>query len=484
MNGNQSTRREFLTFVGTAVIVVAGCASNQTTAPRIPSGGAFAQPEELRSVDGRLAMTLVAEATTVPFGNGTRYAYTYNGSTPGPTLRARPGDTVVITLQNRLDSDTNLHTHGLHVSPSDGSDNIFVMVPSGGEHTYTYDIPADHPSGLFWYHPHAHGHVAEQIAAGLAGAIIITDDLDDITEITASTERLFILADPPIGNSAAVLATSQMDRMQGREGDVVVVNGITQPTVAVVAGTLERWRILNSSASRYYRLALDNHQFHVIASDGGRLTAPVTVPEILLAPGERTEVLVTPTEAGSNPLRALPYDRGSSGMGGGMGGRASTSTAETVITTVNVTGTAAPAALPSSLAKPSTVSPTITATRTVTLAMGGGGGMGGGPMMAFTIDGKSFDPQRTDITAQIGTTEEWSIRNTSVMDHPFHLHVWPFRIVDGPPSAGWKDTVNVPARSTVTIRVTFTDLPGRTVYHCHILDHEDLGMMGIIDVTP
>lgn len=178
----------------------------------------------------------------VPLGAGTRYAYTYNGSTPGPMLRVRPGDTVVVTLQNRLDTDTNLHTHGLHVSPSSGSDDIFVMVPSGGEHTYTYDIPADHPSGLFWYHPHAHGHVAEQIAAGLAGAIIITDELDDITEITASTERLFILADPSIGNSAAVFATSQMGRMQGREGDVVVVNGIVQPTVAIVAGTLERWR--------------------------------------------------------------------------------------------------------------------------------------------------------------------------------------------------------------------------------------------------
>ena len=486
MNRSRPTRREFVALLGAsaAVIVVAGCTSNQAAAPPLPSGGVFAQPDELRSVNGRLAVTLVAAATTIPFGTGTRYAYTYNGSTPGPTLRVRPGDTVVVTLQNRLGTDTNLHTHGLHVSPTGDSDNIFVMVPPGGEHTYTYDIPADHPSGLFWYHPHAHGHVAEQIAAGLAGAIIITDDLDDITEITASTERLLILADPSVGDSAAVLATSQMGRMQGREGDVVLINGIVQPAVAVVAGTLERWRILNSSASRYYRLALDNHQFHVIASDGGRLTAPVTVSEIRLAPGERTEVLVTPAEAGSNRLRALRYDRGSSGMGGGMGGRGSTSTAETVIATVNVTGNSAAAALPSSLAKPSTVSATISAKRTVTLAMGGGGGMGGGSMMAFTIDGKSFDPERTDITAQLGTTEEWSIRNTSMMDHPFHLHVWPFQIVDGPPTAGWKDTVNVPAGRTVTIRVAFTDLPGRTVYHCHILDHEDLGMMGIIDVTP
>jgi len=486
VHNERSTRRDFLAFIGTgaAIIVVAGCAGTKVATRPVPSGGVFVQPDELRSVNGRLAVTLTAEATMVPFGAQTRFAYTYNGSTPGPTLRVRPGDTVVVTLRNRLGTDTNLHTHGLHVSPSGDSDNIFVMVPPGGEHTYTYAIPADHPSGLFWYHPHAHGHVAEQIAGGLAGAIIVTDDLDDVAEIAGSTERLLILADPRIGSSASVLATSQMDRMQGRQGDVVVINGIAQPSLAVTAGTLERWRILNSSAARYYRLALDGHQLHVMASDGGRLTAPVTASEILLAPGERTEVLVTPTQAGSYRLRALRYDRGSSGMGGGMGGRASGSTTETVIATMNVTGSASAARLPSALAKTSSVIPTISATRTVTLAMGAGGGMGAGSMMAFTIDGKAFDPARTDITARVGTAEEWAIRNTSVMDHPFHLHVWPFRIVDGPPTAGWKDTVNVPAGHTVTIRIAFIDLPGRTVYHCHILDHEDLGMMGTINVTP
>jgi FtsP/CotA-like multicopper oxidase with cupredoxin domain len=151
---------------------------------------------------------------------------------------------------------------------------------------------------------------------------------------------------------------------------------------------------------------------------------------------------------------------------------------------VNVTGTATAAALPPTVASVTAEELTISAKRTVTLGMGGGGGgMGGGSMMAFTIDGKSFDPNRTDITARIGTAEEWAIRNTSVMDHPFHLHVWPFQIVGGPPTAGWKDTVNVPAGTTVTIRIPFTDLTGRTVYHCHILDHEDLGMMGVINVT-
>ena len=117
--------------------------------------------------------------------------------------------------------------------------------------------------------------------------------------------------------------------------------------------------------------------------------------------------------------------------------------------------------------------------------MGTGGGMGGG--RSFTIDGTTFDPSRTNITSKLGRVEEWTLTNTSTMDHPFHLHVWPFQVVertDGVPIApGWKDTVNVPAGESVTVRIPFTDIAGRTVYHCHILDHEDLGMMGVVKVT-
>jgi FtsP/CotA-like multicopper oxidase with cupredoxin domain len=113
----------------------------------------------------------------------------------------------------------------------------------------------------------------------------------------------------------------------------------------------------------------------------------------------------------------------------------------------------------------------------------GGGGRG---MSSFTINGESFDPGRTNLEVAAGDTEDWVITNTSAMDHPFHLHVWPFRVIDrtsGPDDVpGWKDTVNVPAGESVTIRVPFTDIAGRTVYHCHILDHEDLGMMGVINV--
>jgi len=490
-----TSRRSFLVVAGAGgvALLAAGCGSGKTgSSPTVTSDGAFVQPVVHKSSDGRLELTLRAEAQKVPFGNGTRFAYTYNGSTPGPTLRVRPGDRLVVTLENELDTDTNLHTHGLHVSPSGDADNIFVTVSPGQSHTYTYDIPADHRSGLFWYHPHTHGHVAEQVAAGLAGAIVVTDGIDEISEMASSIERVWVLADPPIGSDAAALVgVSGMSQMQGRQGDRVFVNGISQPDVAAAAGGLERWRLVNASASRYYRLVLDGHQLHAIASDGGRLAAPVAVDELMLAPGERTELLVTPTKPGTYRLQALAYDRGTAGMGGGMGngmgGRTGSSTAELTIATMTVTGNSGPAALPSQLVEPGSMSPTpATSTRTLELAMGMGNGSmmgGGGSMMGFTIDGKTFDPARTDITVSLGAVEEWTIRNTSPMDHPFHLHVWPFQVIDGRAPGGWKDTVNVPANSELRIRIPFTGIVGRTVYHCHILDHEDLGMMGVIDVA-
>ena len=428
----------------------------------------------------------------MPFADGTRFAYTYNGTTPGPTLRLRPGDELRITLRNGLDEATNLHTHGLHVSPEGDSDNVFVSVGPGQTHTYRYRLPEDHRSGLFWYHPHEHGLVAAQLAGGLAGAIVVADAIDEQL-LETSRERLLVLSDPRVGSDAQTLDVSMMERMQGREGDVVLVNGVEDPTIELNAGSLERWRLLNASASRYYRLALQGLAFSLAATDGGRVAEPQPLEELLLAPGERAEILVAPTAAGSARLSALPYDRGSPGMG--MGGRSPSSGQTVTLATMLVAGSAAAAPMPARLATITDLrDATVSGEREVVLAMGMGGrggamsGMGGGGMgEAFTIDGKTFDPNRTDITTRIGAVEEWTIRNTSTMDHPFHLHVWPFQIVarsDGSaPALAWKDTVNVPSGQWVRVRLAFDAFPGRTVYHCHILDHEDLGMMGVIEVT-
>jgi FtsP/CotA-like multicopper oxidase with cupredoxin domain len=491
------TRRSFLAAIGGSAALGAhapmkwGWPSKLLGA--VGSSVPFEEPKILRSANGTLHVELVAAPRAVRFGAGTRWAYTYGGTSPGPTLRVRPGDVLSITLENRLGQPTNLHTHGLHVSPSGSADNIFVSIPDGARRTYTYEIPASHRSGTFWYHPHRHELVAPQLFGGLAGVIVVEDAIDSLPELAAASERVFVLSDPVIGSSSHVLEVPMRQRMFGREGDVVLVNGVQSPTIAATAGTLEHWRVVNASPSRYYRLTLERHGLTVVGTDGGRLPSPVEVPELLLAPGERTELLVAPSAAGSYRLRSLPYDRGTLGMMGAGGASAASSTRTLV--TLQVAGDAPAAAMPATVASADALGLAApTRRREVVFAMGmGGGGMGGmggggnGRMEgSFTIDGKTFDPKRTDITTGLGRIEEWTLSNASTMDHPFHLHVWPFQVVarsDGEPVLpGWKDTVNLPAGTTVTVHIPFTRIGGRTVYHCHILDHEDLGMMGVIRV--
>lgn len=483
---NSWTRRQALILGGTALASAGLAACSGSDVPSAPAGLPFAQPNELVSKNGRLEVTLRAEESHVPHGTGTRFAYTYNGTTPGPTLRVRPGDTISLTLENRLTEHTNLHTHGLHVSPNQGSDDVFITINPGESHTYTYELPTTHRSSMCWYHPHHHGMVAGQISGGMFGAIIVEDQLDEIDEIANAHERVLLLSDPRIGSDASVLEVSHMDVMMGREGDSPLVNGLRTPNLQCTAGELERWRILNASPSRYYRLAVDDHQMMAIGTDGSRLAKPVSVDSLLLAPGERAEVLIAPSKAGTYWLRTLGYDRGRPGMGGGMGGgmgASSKSGEQAELLSLEVQGSSGAATLPGKLLSETDLDAgPATDRRPVELGMVGGGGGG----MQFTIDGVTFDANRTNISAAAGTTEDWVITNTSNMDHPFHLHVWPFRVIERSSGdadlPGWKDTVNVPPGGSVTVRIPLTDLAGRTVYHCHILDHEDQGMMGIIEV--
>ncbi|MFN3255395.1 MAG: multicopper oxidase family protein [Ilumatobacter sp.] len=473
---NSLSRRHFLTAVAGSVLLgaCADTAPNNRAEPETNTAGQgaaqFRQPEVLRSENGRLDVTLTAAPGT--FQGAIGGALAYNGAPVGPTLLIRPGDRLGVTLRNDLDAPTNLHTHGLNVSPVGQGDDVFATIGAGEERSYVYDVPADHPSGTFWYHPHLHGSVAAQVAAGLFGAIIVEDEVDDRADMAAMTERLFVLNDPiGIGREA-----SPMDGMHGRTGEAVRVNGVVQPVIASVAGGLERWRVVNASATRPLSVSVPGVVLHLIASDGGRLSSTRSLDGLVLVPGERAEVIV------EIPSAVEELAIGSDGAGQPLAVLAPTVGQSTELPTTGGT-----LEVPDGLGESVSVgAELVVRERTLTLGvdMGMGSMMYGDSGLEFTIDGIAFDPQRTDITVEAGTVEEWRIVNATGMDHPFHLHAWPFSVVGDDAWPGWKDTVNVPGSGEVVIRIPFVGRTGRTVYHCHILDHEDLGMMGVVDVQP
>lgn len=457
--------------LGAAVAGPALWGQTQRSAARAQPAGVA----RLASRGGAADLELVARATPGRLPGGPATVLTYNGRSPGPLLEVNAGDQVRLLLRNDLQEPTNLHFHGLHIRPTGSGDNVFLTVPPGGSTTYAFKVAADHPAGLFYLHPHHHGHSADQVFGGLGGALVVRGDLDRIPEVAAASETVLVLKD-----FASAAATGEagmgmgMERMLGREGPLLTVNGELNPGLAIPSGGLLRLRLLNASNARIYRLALEGHRLVRIATDGGAIATPEPLDELLLAPGERADVLVQGNQTpGSYRLLNLPYQRsGHMGMG-------QVADAPQTLATLNYAGSVATLPLPKTLI-PVPALPQPGRTRRFSLAHAMGMGMG------FVINGQPFDPDRIDTRVSLGSTEDWLIVNDDVMDHPFHLHINPFQVIsrDRRPEVQrrWKDTVLVKAGEEVRIRVTFRDFIGRTVYHCHNLDHEDLGLMGVLQI--
>jgi FtsP/CotA-like multicopper oxidase with cupredoxin domain len=457
--------------------------------PRYTTGLDLTEPQVLASRDHVLEVQLTAAPAQVQVGGREASVKAFNGSLPGPTLRVSPGDTIRISLHNELQAPTNLHLHGLHVSPQGKGDNPFISVAPGGTFDYEFTLPADHPPGTYWYHPHHHGHAADQVAGGLYGAIVV----EDTEPIPVTKERVMVISDLSLDADGNLARPDQMQQMMGREGQIVLVNGQIRPQLRTAAGERERWRIINACPSRYLRLSLAGQQILLLSRDLGRLPEPKEVTEVVLAPGNRVELLVETREANSR-LTAVPFNRGSMTpmMGGpAMGGDSLTGggTLEICSLTVSASARADLRPVPNGRPLRDLRKEPLAAARTMTLGAGTGAGMGNGPggMMAFTINGREFESERVDQTTTVGAVEEWTLVNSSSMDHPLHLHVWPMQVIyDGDGEVAeprWQDVVNVPSRGRVMIRVAFDDFPGRTVFHCHILDHEDQGMMSTVQAV-
>ena len=399
--------------------------------------------------------------------------FAYNGQFPGPTLEFREGDRVTVHFRNELPEPTTIHWHGLHLPiMADGSP--FNPVPPGGRYDYVFTIRPG-TAGTYWYHPHPPHRTGYQIAKGLYGAIIVRAADDPLR---ALPEKLILLsdnrfaADNSIDLPASVSPEGVVDRENGREGDVVFVNGAVMPTIGIRAGEVQRWRVINASAARVYRLKIPGHTLLHVGNDGGLFERAVAVDEILIANAERVELLVRGTGAPGDRavLQTLPYDRYIPQT------RPPRWSETRDLLTLQYSAEPAMAAVPlPAVLRPIPVLDTARATarRLMVLTQG-------------MINGQVMHPHRVDVSAPLDATEIWELENLVGMDHPFHLHGFQFQVLDRNGVAesfrSWKDVVNVPKHGTVRFVVRYADYPGKWMFHCHILDHEDHGMMGILEV--
>lgn len=418
----------------------------------------FAEPVELASEDGVLRATLTTSRQESELA-GQRFATTvYNAALVGPTLRVLPGDRIELTLVNELDEPTNLHFHGLHVSPTGEADNVFREVAAGETARYIVEIPADHPPGTFWYHSHQHHLSYEQVLGGLSGLIVI-DGLTGLlpAELRGVEQRIFALRDFQVSGDPSAPT-------------VRTVNGGIAPSLSIAPGETQLWRLANIGAELFYELALPGYRFHVIAEDGMPVWQTWDAETLVLPSGKRYDVLVQGGAAGSAPLTALSYHQGC------------VECPEVTLATLTVSGGAVPAAaLPESLA-PRRGLATADVDRRRTLVFSSNDDVG-----QYYINDSVFDANRIDQTVRLGAVEEWTLRNEDPDEHPFHIHVNDFEVisVNGQPyeARGRQDTVILPGKGEVVIRIPFEDYPGKFVYHCHIMFHGDGGMMGVVEVV-
>ena len=424
---------------------------------------AAASPDPDRTV---VHVDLEPRPATWTIAPGTAFdAWGFNGQVPGPVIEGRVGDVLEVRLANHLPESTSIHWHGLRVPASmDGTDTVQRPVEPGETFTYRFRLP---DAGTFWYHPHTNETV--QMERGLYGALIVRGDGEPVLD----AERVLVLDDLKLDRDGRVAGFGGLvQRHDGREGDVRLVNGAREPELQMAAGQVERWRVLNASSARYVRLSIGGRPFRIIGTDGGLIEAPVAATEVLLPPADRVDLAVGPFEEGDTlAIESLAYSR------------------QTIrhrkaerFGTLRVGPTRPSAALiPERLR---TIAPLAPATASPTRVVNFG-------VRASLRRGFEFVVNRQvhcqDDPVEVGALQVWDIVNSTLMDHPFHLHGFFFQVlaVDGKPPAwrSWEDVVNLPPRSTTRIAWMPDDRPGSWMYHCHILEHHAAGMMAHFEVV-
>jgi FtsP/CotA-like multicopper oxidase with cupredoxin domain len=409
---------------------------------------------ELTAQEGR--SSFVSQGETPTLG--------YDGAYLGPTLVAQRGERVRVDVTNELPDPTTVHWHGMHL-PAAMDGGPYSPIAAGA--TWHPEWIVDQPAATLWYHPHLHGRTREQVDAGLAGMFLLRDDV----EAALALPREYGVDDFPVivqdrsFNSDGSFAGGLGMQFDGVLGDTILVNGTVAPHLDVTTERV-RLRLLNGSSARMYDFALaDGREFDLIATDGGLLEAPVAATSVPLSPGERAEIVVTMKPGKRVALVSQAPDPALNA------GSASFDVLE-------LRGAAYLAPSPEVPARLASV-PVADATDAAaerTFVMSG-----------HNINDAQMDLGRVDVVATVNTSEIWTVRNDNPLPHSFHVHDTQFRVlsVDGaappPRLAGFKDTIALESDREYRLLVRFDDYADPStpyMYHCHLLWHEDQGMMG------
>ena len=460
--------------------------------------GLLSNPPELRAKSGTLSLTLHAAMASG------KSAFYFNGHPNAPTLRLAPGDRLKINYINDLPAEpperclagpcmdmTNLHFHGLTVSPDAPQDDVLTMMAMPGKTLhYTVQIPKNHPPGLYWYHTHPHGESYRQVLDGMSGALVIEGIESYFPALTGLPERVLVVRGRSIKEDPQAADLKQRvdlsSEVCGSEHEppeeVMTVNGSVRPEIEIAPGERQFWRIANASADRYVELELEGQSFEIVAMDGQPIARhdpdhrTRVSGRVLLPPAGRLEAIVT-GPAGGTGRRLITHcvDTGPDG---------DPNPAMVLADIVPRTGAGSAPKISETAVKPARDIVDLAAEQktgprfTVTFTEDKNG---------FYINGEKFAPDAAPmVRAKVGSYQHWRIVNASGELHPMHIHQVHFlayaendRPITDPL---WLDTVNVPYEGSVDVIMDFTDpvIRGMSVFHCHLLNHEDKGMMAKI----
>ncbi|WP_374893735.1 multicopper oxidase family protein [Herbiconiux sp. P16] len=469
-------------------VALSGCGALGGIVPGLLDGGRvdtvgtveFGRPLAVPPLDegeldasGTRVFDLTAQAGTTEFTTGKQTpTWGFNGSYLGPTLVANRGETVRVDVHNDLPEATTVHWHGMHL-PARMDGGPHQPIAPGA--TWSPEWTIDQPAATLWYHPHPHGQTETHVARGLAGMFLVRDP----AEAALALPRNYGVDDIPlIVQDKRFTADGAFDDgtrgFVGALGDTLLVNGTLGPFLDVTTQTV-RLRLLNASTARSYDFGFaDDRTFQLIASDGGLLDAPVPATRIRLSPGERAEIVVRFVPGETTTLRSTAPALGTEPEVANRNGGAD----RFDVLQLRAAASLTPSSGQDAAARLSTIErlreSDVTTRRTITLD-------------GFAIDDDVMQLDRIDQVVQLGATELWTVQNEMELPHNFHVHDVQFQVLSiggAPPPpelGGWKDTVYLPPDTELRLIMRFDDYADPDapyMYHCHLLWHEDQGMMG------